>query len=442
MSHSISQKFDAKSLLTMTLPSMVMMAFISVYSMLGSVFAARFIGESALAAITIIFPLLSTILAIAIMFATGANAIIANNLGLGDKKRARENFTRIVVVGGLTGLLLGLICYVFRYPIVHALGSTPKLESLCIEYLTKYVFVFPFIFWQINSQYFFVTEGKPIFGLLITIVGGLLNILFSYLTMGVWKMGIFGAVIGAGLGFAIPGIFFLLFFLTNRKGTLFFTKPKKHYRFILNTCINGSSEMVTNFAIAIVTAVLNLIMIKFAGEDGVAAVGVLVQVRFMLNSIYIGFGAGIAPIFAYALGADDRDQIKRVFNLSIKFVLISSLILVGASLILDDYIIGIFIKNESPAFQLAKSGYIFFTFGYLFAGMNIFSSVFFTSLSNGKVSAIISFTRTFAFTLGLLLILPYFMGTNGVWLSTPLAELGSLVVSIIYLKKYKKVYHY
>jgi Na+-driven multidrug efflux pump len=442
MSYSISQKFDAKSLMKMTLPSIVMMAFVSVYSMFGSIFASRFIGENALSAITIIFPLFSTVLAIAVMFATGANAIISSNLGVGDQKRARENFTRIVIIGGLTGVVLGIISYVFRYPIVHALGSTEVLDPLCIEYLTAYVFVFPFIFWQVNAQYFFVTEGKPVFGLLITVVGGLLNILFCFLTMGVWKIGIKGAVIGASLGFVIPSIFFLLYFSINRKGTLFFVKPKKHNRFMLNTCTNGSSEMVTNLAIAIVTAILNVIMVKLAGEDGVAAVGVIVQVKFLLNSIYIGFGGGVAPIFAYALGADDRDQIKKVFNLSIKFVVFSSLILVALSLCFANNIVAFFIRPDSSAFALARTGFILFTFGYLFAGMNIFSSVFFTSLSNGKVSAIISFARTFAFTLGLLLILPPFFGTNGVWLSTSIAELGALILAIVYLKKYKKVYHY
>jgi Na+-driven multidrug efflux pump len=442
MSYSISQKFNAKSLLAITLPSIFMMAFVSVYSMFGSIFASRFIGENALSAINIVFPLFSTVIAIAVMFATGSNAIISTNLGVKDVQRARENFTMIVIVGGLTGVGLGIITYIFRYPIIHALGSTPTLDPLCIEYLTGYVFIFPFIFWQLYTQYFFVTEGKPLVALVTTIVGGLLNITLCYLTMGVWGMGIIGAIIGAGASFIIPSVVFLIFFARNKKGTLCFVKPKRHERFVLNTCANGSSEMVTNLAIAIVTAVLNVIMVNLAGEDGVAAVSVIVQVKFLLNSIYIGFGAGVAPIFGYARGADDREQIKKVLNLSLKFVIISSVVLVGISVGFADNIVSAFIRPDSSAYSLAKTGFMIFCFGYLFAGINIFSSVFFTSLSNGKVSAIISFVRTFALTLGLLIILPKIWGTTGAWLATPLSELGALIVAIIYLKLYKKVYHY
>lgn len=442
MSHALSQKFTTRSLLAMTLPSILMMAFVSIYSMFGSIFASLYIGEKALSAINITFPLFSTIIAISVMFATGSNAIISTNLGVGDAQRARENFTMITHIGGITGIGIGILTYLFRYPLIHFLGSTPSLDPLCITYLTGYIFIFPFIFLEIYTQYFFVTEGKPLYSLLVILMGGSSNIFLCYLTMGVLDMGIIGAVIGAAAGFVLPSIVFLFYFSRNKKGTLYFVKPKKHHHFVLNTCTNGSSEMVTNLAIAIVTAVMNIIMVQRAGEEGLAAVSVIVQVKFLMNSIYIGFGAGVAPIFAYARGADDRKQIKTVLAISLKYVLLSSIALVALSLAFSHHIVAAFIRPESTAFPLAERGFIFFAFGYLFAGINIFVSVFFTALSNGKISAIISFLRTFALALGFLLILPIFFGTNGVWLSAPLSEGLALMISLFFIKRYAKVYHY
>lgn len=442
MTRSIAQRFDTKSLLKITMPSTVMMMFIAVYAMFSSIFASLYIGQDALSAINIIFPLVSTVLAIAIMLSTGANAIISTNLGTGDEQKARENFTTIVIVGVITGVVLGIITYVFRYPIIHLLGSTPQLDEQSLTYLKGYIFIFPFIFLQIFGQYFFLTAGKGEFVLGISVVGGILNILICYLTMGVWNMGIIGAVIGTAVGFVVPAVAFVIFFARNKEGKLYFVRPKKHGNFILNACGNGSSEMVTNLAIAIVTATLNVVMGRLAGEDGVAAVSVLVQTKFLLNSIYIGFGGGVAPIFAYARGANDKKQIRNVYKISIRFVLITSVALVILSLLFKHQIVSAFIRPESSAYDLAIAGFTYFSFGSLFAGINIFSSVLFTSFSNGKISALISFLRTFVFTLGFLLVLSNVFGVTGVWLSTPLAEFGAMIVAIILLKKYRKTYNY
>lgn len=442
MENAISRKFQMGSLLKFTLPSMVMMLFVAVYSMFGSIFASKYIGEHALSAINIVFPLISTILAIAIMFSTGANAIIASNLGEGNETKARENFTRIFIWGTIIGVILAIISIVFRTTIVKALGASTLLVPLCEEYLTVYALAFPFVFWQVYAQYFFVTVGKPNFGMVIVIIGGVLNILFSYLAMAVWKIGIAGAAIGVVIAYVIPGAIFVIYFCTHKNGSLYFVKPKKHKRFLLDTCTNGSSEMVTNLAIAVVTALLNIIMIKLKGDDGIAAVSVIVQVQFLLNSMYIGFGGGVAPIIAYAKGEENYQQIKNVFHLSKRFVIISSIVLVVICLLFSDFIVGAFLKPESSAFGLAKTGFIIFSMGYLFAGMNIFASVFFTSLSNGKISALISFLRTFVFIVGMLLVLPLVMGATGVWISIPIAETLGIIVVLVLLKKYKTIYHY
>ncbi len=442
MNNSISKNFTMGGLLKFTLPSMIMMVFVAIYSMFGSIMASQYIGENALSAINIVFPLFSSVLAVAIMLATGANAIIASNLGEGNKQKARENFTRIFLFGTFLGVLFSILSILFRHPIILFLGASADLVPLCETYLIGYALAFPFLFWQVYAQYFFVTVGKPTFGMVIVIIGGLLNILVSYVTIAVLKIGILGAALGVGISYFIPGFIFFVYFLTHKKGLLYFVKPKKHKLFLTKTCTNGSSEMVTNLAIAAVTAMLNLLMMRLKGNDGIAAVSIITQFQFVLNSLYIGFGGGVAPIFAYANGEKNHTQVKNVFKMSMIFVSISSCVLVLLCLLFSTQIISIFLHPSSSAFSLAKNGFVIFSLGYLFAGTNIFASVFFTSLSNGKISALISFLRTFVFIVGMLLILPNLLGETGVWLSIPIAEILGTIVSIYLLKKYKNTYHY
>ncbi len=438
----LSQKFNTKTLMIFAVPSIIMMVFVSIYSMVGSVFAANYVSENAMSAINIVFPFISLVLAVAIMFATGANAIIAKNLGEHDEKKARENFTVMSILGTLAALFFTAIWFLFSNNILSFLGSTPALHQYATIYGNIYAITFPLLFWQIFAQFFFVTIGKPGFGMAIVVVGGFLCIVVNYIITAILNFGIAGSAIGIAVANGIPGIIFIIYFLVKKSCVLHFVKPKMHKGFILNTCTNGSSEMVTNLAVAVITAVMNVIMVRLAGEDGIAAVSVIVQVQFLLSSMYIGYGAGVAPIFAYAQGEDNREQTKKVFNISIKFIIISSIILVALCLLMRNQIVGMFINPTSTAFELAQGGFTIFSFGYLFAGFNIFSSVFFTSVSNGKISAFISFLRTFAFILGMLLILPVFFGTTGVWFATPMAECLTVFVGLLMFIKYKNVYNY
>ena len=444
MDNSIAQKFNTKSLLLFTLPSMIMMVFCSIYSMAGSIFASQFISQSAMSATTVVFPLASVILAISIMFTTGSNAIIANNMGQGNLSTARENFTIIFLLGTVVGLLCTIFTLTFDDQIIAALGgnSDPVIYDYCKTYLRALSVTFPFTFWTIYAQYFFVTIGKPLLGMTVVIIGGIFNVLTNFTTIVVLELGIVGVAMGTFTSSFIPGVVFVLYFATHKNCALHFVKPKLHKGFVLNTCTNGSSEMVTNLAIAIVTAVLNVLVVRFVGAEGLAAVTVIVQTQFLLNSLYIGFGAGVAPIFAFANGENNTEQTKRVFHISIKFVAISSVIIVAMCLIFAPHIVSVFVAPTSSVFALAKSAFTIFALGFLFSGLNIFSSIFFTSVSNGKISALISFLRTFAFILGMLMILPEIIGVNGLWLSLPIAEALSLVISIFLLKKYRSTYHY
>lgn len=292
------------------------------------------------------------------------------------------------------------------------------------------------------NTYFFVTIGKPMLGMAAILVGGLVNIFLNFLLVAKFNMGMVGIGIALFVGFFIPSMLFLIYFSVNKKESLYFVKPVHHKGFILDTCVNGSSEMVSNLAVAVITFVFNNVMYELAGNDGVAAAAVIVQVKFLLNCLYIGFGAGVAPIFSFAYGQSNEEQTKNVFKISTIFVMLSSLALVVLCLSLSPYIVGLFIATTSSAFELSQTGFIIFSFGYIFAGFNIYASVFFTSVSNGKISALISFLRTFVFVLILVLVLPKFMGTTGVWLSIPIAECLGAIVSFLLLKRYRSTYHY
>ena len=442
MEHSISQKFNTQGLIKFVLPSVIMMVFVSIYSMMGSVLAGKYIGEYALSAINIVFPFVSLALAVAIMFATGANAIISANLGQNESQKAKENFSTVTILSFVIGFMFMIIGLCFDDEIIRLLGGTENIVPYAKSYLRAYSLILPLIFLDILSQYFFVTECKGFMGMLVVVIGGVLNILVSFLLVAVFHIGIVGIAIGSSVAYGVPAIIYLVYFSKKKNRILHFVKPKLHKNFILNTCTNGSSEMVTNLAIAVVSAIMNIIMGKMVGDSGIAAVSVIVQVQFLLNSMYIGFGAGIAPVFGFAHGADNREQTKNVFKISVKLVAITSVVLVILCLTFNKFIVSLFLDPTSESFALANTGFIIFSIGYFFAGMNIFASVFFTSVSNGKISALVSFLRTFVFILGMFAVLPYLLGTTGVWISMPIAESLALLISILLLKKYRKVYHY
>ncbi len=421
---------------------MVMMIFIAIQTVVGGILASNFIGEEGLAASNIALPYISTVLAVAIMFATGSNAIIAKNLGEKDANKARENFTRIVLTGVGTAIVMAIITLSFSTEIVTISGATPQLLDISKAYLTADAFVIVLVFLSTFGEFFFVTAGKQLYAMIAISVGTVLNIITTYLLIAVFEVGIIAVPIGLGVGNSVLAILFVVYFTFNKKGYLYFVKPKMHKKFMLNTCTNGSSEMVTNLAISVVAAVTNIIMGSLAGEDGISAASVNAQVQFLLNSVFIGFGAGVAPVFAYAYGEQNKEQTKRVFWICVRFVAILSVVFAAIGLFASDYVISLFLDPAGNAYAMSSVGFKIFSFSFIFAGMNILTSVFFTSVSNGKISALVSFLRTFLFIIGALMTLPAMLGVTGVWLAVPIAEVLAIVVSILLLKKYRKTYHF
>lgn len=442
MQNNIAQDFNSRSLIRFALPSMIMMVFMSIYQMTDAVFVSRLIGSDALSALNITYPLPSIIIAVSVMLATGGSAIIAKNMGEGKNKEAKENFSALVCTGLIFGIIVTVLGLTFIKPIIYLLGSPQSLYQYCYEYLFVFIAGTPLAVIQMLFQTFFVTAGKPTIGLMLTVIGGISNIFFDYLFIGLLDFNIAGAAMGTILGYSIPAVFGIFYFFINRNGTLYFIKPKFHSGFLKNACLNGSSEMVNNLSVAVTTYIFNIIMLKLIGSDGVAAITIILYAQFLMTSIFMGFSGGVAPIFSYKYGEKNYSHIKNIFKICIRFILITSVVVLILSFLTKDFIIMIFTPKTSPVFAITQHGFVLFCISFLFAGINIFASSMFTAFSNGKVSAIISLLRTFVFLILSLVTLPFVIGVDGVWIAVPIAEFLSLLVSVRYFYSLKNTYHY
>jgi putative MATE family efflux protein len=442
MNNSLAKQYTFSSLILFALPNIVMMLFLSLYTIVDGIFVSRFIGTTALSAINIILPLICVEMAVAIMLASGGSSVIARKLGEHKKKEARKDFSFIILVVVIIGILFALLGNLFIDQIISALGASQSQFELCRTYGGILLAFTPFFFLQTAFQIFFVTAGKPTLGLIATIGAGIANIVLDYFFIVVCHMGIAGAAIGTGIGYCIPSIFGLIFFAFFKKNTLRFTKPVVDLKMLLKVCTNGSSEMVTNLANAVTTFLFNYSFMKYYGEDGVAAITIVLYFQFIFTALYFGYSMGISPIISYKYGANDAAQLKKIFRTSIMFIAITSISSYLLSIIILQPALTIFTKATTNVFAITIDGFPIFAISFLLIGFNIFASAMFTALSDGKVSAIISFTRTFIFLIGALLILPLFFSVKGLWLSVPVAEALGIIVSIMFLITKRQKYNY
>ncbi|MEG0777924.1 MAG: MATE family efflux transporter [Oscillospiraceae bacterium] len=440
--NAISQKFNTAKLLKFALPTIIMMGFLSTYTAVDGAFVSNLITEDALSAVNIVMPLIGIFCAVGLMLSTGANAIIAMNMGEGKFKEGRSFFSLIYIVGAVLGIIISLFCFFFEESVLGWLGCTPRLHDYARDYMRVLAVFAPMNFMQMFAQTFFVTAGKPRIGLIVTILGGLANVVLDYVFIAIFNMGIGGAALATGIGYSIPGIFGIVYFCVKKNESLHFGKPVWTGKKLLSGCFNGSSEFIGNLAFAITTLMFNLAMLKYVGENGVAAITIILYVQFIQSAIYCGYSMGIAPIISYKYGAGDTVQLKKIIKISVRFILICSGIVIILSILGANLAVGIFVRPESEVYAMAKKGFIIFSTSYIFMGINIFMSAMFTAFGNGKVSAILSFLRTLLFLVGSLVILPIFLGVDGIWLAVPVAEAMAFVLSVFYYKRYKKIYKY
>lgn len=438
--NKLAQNFTAKSLIAFTMPSIIVMIFMSMYTMADGVFVSNLIGSDALSAVNLVYPVSSVIIAIAVMLGSGGSAIIAKKLGENKHKEARENFSMIVIVGAIIGILITIISFVFSEQIIMLLGATDLTYQYCVDYFVTLMFFAPFSVLQLLIGLFFVTAGKPNINLIATFITGITNIVLDYIFIAKLGLGIKGAALATGIGYCIPVVVGIIYFFINKKGTLYFVSPKFDRKVLGQTCYNGSSEMVSNIATAITTFMFNIIMLRLLGEDGVAAITVVLYAQFFLTALYLGFSVGVSPIFSYNYGEENYDQLKNVYKISRNFILISSVLIFIISLVFSESLVMVFAKEGTNVFNIANQGFMIFSISYLITGVNIFASGLFTAFSDGKTSAIISFLRTFVLLIIALITLPYLFGVTGVWIAVPIAEIITVIVSVYYIRTNKYNY--
>ncbi|MSS63633.1 MATE family efflux transporter [Velocimicrobium porci] len=441
MTNQIAKEFNIISFLKFVFPTIIMMLFMALYSIIDGMFVSRFVGSNALSAVNIVYPIQCILIGIGIMFGTGGSAVVAKKLGEGKDKIAREYFTLLVCFTIGLGLFISILMLIFLQPILVLLGANETLYSYCFQYGSIILlFGMPSIL-QILFQSFFVTAGKPKVGLILTIISGVSNIIFDYIFIVLFKMGISGAALGTAISYFI-GFLYPLFYFRRKVAALWFMHPKWNMRVILQSMGNGSSEMVSNLAAGVTTFLFNIAMLRLLGENGVAAITIVLYSQFLFTAAYLGFSNGAAPIISFNYGSGNSLHLQKIYKMCMLILTIGSFGILLLSLVFAGKAVGIFVKEGSEVYKIALYGYRIFAWNFMFAGFNIFVSSFFTALSNGKISAFISFLRTFAIEAVSLTLLPRIMGVDGVWLAVPIAEGVTLLIAAICLKKYGKVYHY
>ena len=441
MSQALSKKITFLSLIRYTLPTIVMMIFFALYTIVDGMFISQFVGANALSSTNIVYPVINILIGIGVMFATGGSALVAKSMGEDKLTEAREHFSLITLSAVLIGVILSISCLLLIKPLIYSLGATDILYKDCYAYLTIMLICSPFIILKMYFDYFLVTAGAAHLGLISSIMGGLINVVLDYIFIVPLQMGVAGAALATCLGYVFPTLIGLLYFCKSSH-TLHFVKPKFHFNVIIKSCSNGASEMVTQLAASVTTILYNFAMIRLLGEEGIAAITIILYVQFLLSSAYLGFTSGVSPRISYNYGSRDREQLRNLVRYSFIFI---SLFAVSSFLITSlgsDILISLFAKKGSSLFEIALNGFKIFSIGFLLSGFNIFASGMFTAFSNGKISALLSLLRTFVFFVIGLLILPRFLGVNGVWLIVPFAELSTLVISIICIYKYRHTYMY
>ena len=436
----LARSFNAAALIKFAFPSMVMMLFMGLYTVVDTIFVARFVDTNALAAINIICPVSNLLVGLGTMLATGGSAIVAKKMGSGKAEEARSNFTLIVVTGAVIGLAVTVTGLLFLDEIILGLGASEVLFPYCRDYLGVQLMFAAFNMMQVLYQNLFVTAGKPTLGLVLAVLAGILNLVFDYVFIVSLQMGIKGAAIGTGIGTMVPPVIGTIFFIGSRIGgsdsELYFCMPKMDVSVLLKSFSNGASEMVSQCSAAVTTFLFNGVMMELLGEDGVAAITVIIYSQFLLTTLYIGFSMGTAPIISYNYGSGNVKQLSAAIRTCFRFIAVISIFVFLFSLLGGEYIAGIFARDNRNVFEITKMGFSIFSFSFLFSGCNIFASALFTALSNGKASAAISFLRTFGFITAFLLVLPRFFKETGVYMAIPLAELLTFMIAVYLIFKY------
>lgn len=443
MKIQLSEHFTYNKLLRFVFPSIVMMIFTSIYSVVDGLFVSNFVGKTALASINLILPFLMGLSALGFMIGTGGSAIVAKTLGEGDPKRANAYFSMLVYVTAIGGIILALLGMLLVPSVASLLGAEGELLSNCILYGRINFISLPAFMLQNVFQSFFVTAEKPKLGLAVIITAGVTNMILDLLFVGILGFGLAGAAVATVCGEMIGGLFPVFYFSRKNSSLLRLGKTQFNGRILMQTCVNGSSELMTNLSSSIVNSLYNIQLMKFAGENGVAAYAAIMYVNFIFIAIFLGYSIGSAPIISYHYGAGNHGELKNLYKKSLQLVGSWGILLFILAQLLATPLAKLFVGYDSTLLAMTQIGFRIYSLVYLINGFNIFGSSFFTALNNGVVSAVISFLRTLVFQIGAVFILPVvFGGINGIWSSVTVAELLTLCITITFFVRQRRKYHY
>ena len=442
MKIQLSDHFTYKMLLRFVLPSIIMMVFTSIYGVVDGLFVSNFVGKTPFAAVNLVMPFIMIFGGIGFMFGTGGSALVAKTMGEGDKHRANQYFTMMIAVTLICGVIISTVGVIYMEPISVFLGADEEMLADCVLY-GRIVLAFNTAFMLQNVfQSFLIAAEKPKLGLAATVAAGVTNMALDALFVAGFRWGIAGAAVATGLSQCVGGLFPLVYFLRPNSSRLRLVRTRLELRPLLNACGNGSSELMSNISSSIVSMLYNFQLLKYIGEDGVSAYGVLMYVQFIFIAIDIGYSIGCAPVVGFHYGAQNHAELKNMLKKSVLLMCASGAVLTLLARLLAAPLAKLFVGYDEGLYTLTCHAFRLFSFAFLFAGFNIFASSFFTALENGLISAAISFLRTLVFQTASVLILPLIFDVDGIWYAITVAEVFATLISVIFLFAKRKKYHY
>ena len=442
MKIQLSDHFTYGKLARFTIPSIVMMIFTSIYGVVDGIFVSNYVGKTAFAAVNLIMPCLMIFGALGFMIGTGGSALISKTMGEGKREKANELFSMLILLSAAAAAVLTVLGIALMRPVAILLGAEGAMVEDCVVYgRILMVTLVPFIL-QNEFQSFCVAAERPRLGLAVTVAAGLTNMVLDALFVAVFRWGIVGAAWATSISQLVGGVIPFVYFLLPNSSALRLRRFRFDGRALFRSCTNGSSELVSNLSMSLVNMLYNFQLMRVAGEDGVAAYGVIMYVNFIFVGVFLGYSFGVAPVVSYHYGAGNEGELKSLFRKSLTIIALCAAVLTAAAEGLAGPLSGIFVSYDAGLYEMTRRGFMIYSASFLFMGFNMFGSSFFTALNDGLVSALISFLRAFLFQVGAILVLPALLGIDGVWLAVVTAELLALTVTVTCLVKNKKKYQY
>lgn len=439
---ALSDHFGYGRLLRFSLPSIIMIVFTSLYTIVDGIFVSNLVGSTAFAALNLIYPAVGILGAFGFMIGSGGAALVSKTLGEKEHHKANEYFTMLIVFEIILGLVVGTVGALTLRPVALFLGATEELMPDCLKYGTILMFAQVFFFLTNSFQSFLVVAERPKMGLAITLCAGFSNMILDYIFIAVFQMGIFGAALATAMNWVLGALVPLFFFL-RRNGTPLKLIPFRwHFAKLGTACLNGSSEMVTNLSLNLVAMLYNFELMRIAGPDGVIAYGVIQYMTFVFLAIFLGYTMAVSPVVSYHYGAGNRHELKSLLKKSLTIIAVFALSMLAIAESTSGFMATVFVSGSKTLMEMTMRGIEIYSISFLITGFNIFVSGFFTALNNGPVSAIVSFFRTFFSQVVFILILPIWFGLNGIWSAVIVSEGVSLLVSFGFLKGLQKKYGY